>query len=111
MRSDDELLVDLLSYSRLAVKRAQDRKEEELSRDKDLQSLLIHPLLVIGEAVKHLSIEFRQRPSDIPWEKIAGMRDRLIHVYDRVDWKIVWETVTIYLPRLIEFLEKKGVSE
>src|SRR5207237_68347 len=39
------------------------------------------------------------------------MRDRLIHAYDRVDWKIVWETVTLQLPTLIDFLERRGVSE
>jgi uncharacterized protein with HEPN domain len=39
------------------------------------------------------------------------MRDRLIHAYDRVDWQIVWQTVTTEVPALIEFLEKKGIVE
>src|SRR6266436_1791801 len=111
MRRDEELLVDVLRYAKLAVRRASNRNEDELSADEDFQSLLIHQLLVIGEAVKKLSADFWQEPSEIPWEKIARMRDRLIHVYDRVDWKIVWETVTSDLPKLIEVMEKKGVSE
>jgi uncharacterized protein with HEPN domain len=111
MKRDEELLVDLLSYAKLAVRRAGGRSQDELIVDKDLQSLLIHPLLVIGEAVKNLSLEFRQGSQEIPWERIAGMRDRLIHAYDRVDWKIVWETVTLQLPTLINFLERRGVSE
>ena len=56
---DEELLVDLLSYAKLAVRRARGRSQDELIMDKDLQSLLIHPLLVIGEAAKNLSVEFR----------------------------------------------------
>jgi len=111
MKRDEELLVDLLRYAKLAVKRASGRSQNELTVDQDFQSLLIHPLLVIGEAVKKLSPEFRQGSPEIPWERIAGMRDRLIHAYDRVDWKIVWETVTLQLPTLIDFLEKRGVSE
>jgi len=59
MKKDEELLVDLLSYAKLAVRRARGRSQDELIMDKDLQSLLIHPLLVIGEAAKNLSVEFR----------------------------------------------------
>ena len=69
MKKDEELLVDLLSYAKLAVRRARGRSQDELIMDKDLQSLLIHPLPVIGEAAKNLSVEFRQGAPEIPWEK------------------------------------------
>jgi uncharacterized protein with HEPN domain len=111
MKRDEEFLFDVLRYAKLAVGRARGRSQDELAGDQDLQSLLIHPLLVIGEAVKKLSPEFRQASPEVPWERIAGMRDRLIHAYDRVDWKIVWETVTLQLPTLIDFLERRRLSE
>src|SRR5260370_25952963 len=47
---------------------------------------------VLGEAVKRLSAEFRGRNPHVPWQEIAGMRDRLIHGYDRVDYGAVWKT-------------------
>jgi uncharacterized protein with HEPN domain len=60
---------------------------------------------VIGEAVKRLSEEFRARHPEIPWARIAGMRDKLIHQYDAVDLDEVWKTVTKDIAPLISFLE------
>jgi uncharacterized protein with HEPN domain len=49
------------------------------------QSAVLHQLLVIGEAVKRLSQDFRRDHPEIPFALIAGMRDKLIHEYDDVD--------------------------
>jgi len=59
----------------------------------------------LGEAVKRLSVEFRERHSDVPWSRIAGMRDRIIHGYDSVDLDEVWNAVTIHVPELAARLE------
>lgn len=55
-----------------------------------LQDALIRCLEVLGEAVKRLSLECRKRAPEIPWRAMAGMRDLLIHCYDRVDLEEVW---------------------
>lgn len=55
---------------------------------------MLYQLIVMGEAVKHLSSEFRAQHTEIPWSLIAGMRDHLIHGYDIVDWDEVWKTAT-----------------
>jgi uncharacterized protein with HEPN domain len=60
---------------------------------------------VIGEAVKRLSEEFRGQHPQIPWTRIAGMRDKLIHQYDAVDLDEVWKTITKDIVPLISFLE------
>ena len=75
--------------------------------DADLktQSAVLHQLMVIGEAVKRLSPEFRERHGSIPWSAIAGMRDHLIHGYDLVDLKEVWKTATADVPSLLTALE------
>ena len=59
-----------------------------------------YQLLVLGEAVKRLSPEFRERHPDIPWVLIADMRDNLIHEYDSVDLEEVWSTAGRDVPRL-----------
>jgi len=61
--------------------------------------------MVIGEATKKLSGDFRDSNPEISWKSIAGMRDKLIHKYDEVDLNEVWDTINIDLPRLISFLE------
>ena len=63
-------------------------------------------LEVVGEAVKNLSDEFRKKYPEIPWKEIAGMRDKLIHEYFGVNYRIVWKTVQQEIPKL-----KKQVEE
>jgi uncharacterized protein with HEPN domain len=54
----------------------------------------IRALEIIGEAVKQIPDDFRQQYPDIPWRKIARMRDKLIHHYFGVNLGVVWKTVT-----------------
>ena len=64
------------------------------------QDAVIRNLEIIGEAVKHLSAELRQQHPDIPWKRIAGMRDEMIHEYFGVDLRIVWNVIEQHLPVL-----------
>lgn len=60
----------------------------------------IGQLLVIGEAVKRLSPDLRQRHAALPWRQIAGLLDVLVHEYDEVDLALVSQIVETDLPRL-----------
>jgi uncharacterized protein with HEPN domain len=61
---------------------------------------------IIGEAVKNISSEIYHQYPHIPWRKIAGMRDRLIHGYFAVDYDLVWDVVVNHLPPLKDQLEQ-----
>jgi uncharacterized protein with HEPN domain len=65
-----------------------------------VQDGVIRNLIVIGEAVKNLSVDLRESEPSTPWKSIAGMRDVLIHDYLRVNLEQVWETVARDLPPL-----------
>jgi len=60
----------------------------------------VRSLEIIGEAVKNLPDEFKNKHAQIPWKKIAGMRDKLIHGYFGVDYRIVWKTIQKEIPEL-----------
>ncbi|MCU0320520.1 MAG: DUF86 domain-containing protein [Flavobacteriales bacterium] len=64
-----------------------------------VQDACIRNFLVMGEAVKRLSEEVRSQHPDIPWKKIAGMRDKLVHDYLGIDKVALWLTIERVLPR------------
>jgi uncharacterized protein with HEPN domain len=65
-----------------------------------IQDGVIRQLGIIGEAVKRLSEPFRKAHPSIPWQNIAGMRDKLIHDYFGIDVATVWLTVQQDIPPL-----------
>ncbi len=106
MRRDDAILLDLVRSARLIQAFVGDMTGEAFLADLKTQSSVLYQLLVIGEAVKRLSPEFRAQQIDVPWSLIAGMRDHLIHAYDTVDWDQVWKTVTRDVPDLLDQVER-----
>lgn len=65
---------------------------ETFKKTRMIQSAVIRELEIIGEATKSLADDIRKTFKSIPWMKIAGMRDKLIHGYFTVDLKEVWNT-------------------
>ncbi len=68
--------------------------------DTKTQDAVIRNFEIIGEAIKRLSAETRQRAAEFPWKRWAGFRDVLIHQYDGIDPVEVWLTVEKDLPTL-----------
>lgn len=71
-----------------------------------LQAGVIREIEVIGEATKRLSDDIRKKYPDIPWRRMAGMRDKLIHDYMGIDVDAVWETVEKDIPHLKIAIQK-----
>ena len=68
--------------------------------DTKTQDAVIRNFEVIGEAVKSLSQAHRDAHPGIPWKRIAGLRDLLIHRYFGVKLETVWEVIERELPEL-----------
>jgi len=73
---------------------------EDLLEDELLQRGVIRSLEIIGEASKNVSLELKEAHPEIEWRMMAGMRDKLIHHYFQVNWKIVWNVLTKEVPML-----------
>ena len=71
-------------------------------QSKMIQDAVLRNLEIVGEAVKGLDADTRNRAPNIPWRRIAGMRDVLIHSYFGVDLEIVWKVVEVEVPLLLE---------
>ena len=67
---------------------------------------MVRLLEIVGEAAARLSPDTRDRYPRIPWPDIIGLRNRLIHGYDIVDFDILWDIVNGDLPPLIARLRE-----
>ncbi len=80
--------------------------QKEFLENKMVQDAVIRHLEIIGEATKKSDKNFKEEYNFIPWRKMAGMRDKLIHDYMGIDIWAVWDTVDDYIPELKEHIEK-----
>jgi uncharacterized protein with HEPN domain len=84
-------------------------------QDEKTQDAVVRNLEIIGEAAKNVSDELRSNQPDIPWRRLAGMRDKLIHEYFGVNLAIVWQVVDQEIPKLraqvSEILQEAGNEE
>ena len=62
--------------------------------------------IIIGEAANQIPEEIEEKYSSIPWSLMRAMRNRIVHVYFRVDEKLMWDTIQNDLPPLVPELEK-----
>lgn len=79
---------------------------EEFVEDRKTINAVIRSLEVLGEATKHIPASFRNKHPDIPWNKMAGMRDVLIHDYMGVDLMTVWKVAKERLPEIRPMMER-----
>lgn len=79
---------------------------QKFLRDTKTQDAVVRNLEIIGEAVKNIPSATYLKYPEIPWKKIAGLRDRLIHHYFGVNLDIVWTIVTEELPALSKHIHK-----
>jgi uncharacterized protein with HEPN domain len=104
-RRDASYLLDIFDSARFAQEYVEDMSAEAFESDRRTRGAVIYEILIIGEAAKKVSSEFKAAHSAIPWKKMTGMRDVLVHDYRDVDVPNVWATVTESIPALIAALE------
>ena len=73
---------------------------EGFQADDRTASAVMRKFEIIGEAAKQIPDEIRQNYPQVPWKEMAGMRDRLVHFYFGIDYRLVWRTIKERLPQV-----------
>jgi uncharacterized protein with HEPN domain len=105
MTRDPAHLLDMLNEARLVQQFAQGMDRDALDQDTLRQYAIVHSIMIIGEAARRVSQEFRDEHPEIPWKNIVGMRSQIIHDYDQVSLDIVWRVIQTSIPDLISLIE------
>jgi uncharacterized protein with HEPN domain len=63
---------------------------------------MLHALTVIGEAGSKVSAELKERHAEVPWQRVSGVRHRIVHDYSGLDYELLWQVVTVFAPDLAE---------
>jgi uncharacterized protein with HEPN domain len=79
---------------------------EKFIEDDKTSSAVIRKFEIIGEATRNIPDWIREKHPHIPWKRMVGMRDRLIHAYFGIDYRLVWDTIKLEIPKLKLELEK-----
>ena len=87
-----------------AIEEIDRRLDEELPDDALHDALCFH-LVVIGEAVKHLDPATSQQAPEVPWQRIAGLRDMIVHEYFRIELARIRDIVERDVPPLRHAVE------
>ena len=103
---DDVSLRQMLDHAVEAVEMARGRRRDDLDRDRQLNLSLVRLLEIVGEAAARVSHATRGHHPAIAWPKVVGLRNRLIHGYDEVDFDVLWKILHEDLPQLITELER-----
>jgi len=96
----------MLEHAREAVAMVAGKERERLRSERMLELALVRLIEIIGEAAARVSPQGQSEYSSIPWRQVVGMRNRLVHGYDRVDLDVLWDTIEEDLPPLIAELER-----
>ncbi len=114
-RGDIEFLNDIYEAIRRIGIYVQNTTYEDFLEDIKTQDAVVRNLEVIGEAVKNITEDFKDKYTHIPWKDMAGVRDKLIHHYFGVNLEVVWYIIKDELPQLkkeiLVILEQEDKNE
>lgn len=107
MKKDPDIFIQhIIECLTIIEKTAKNKSWQKFFHDTDSQDIIIRRLEIIGEATKNLEGSFRKKYPEIPWKKMAALRNLLIHEYFGVDLKLVWNVVKKDIPELKRQISK-----
>ncbi len=105
IKNDAYYITKMLKDINFIIEKTQGITKEDLKENEILCDSVLFRLIQISENSLRLTDEFRSKHSDIPWQAIKGMRNRIVHQYGDVDLSVVYQTVSEDIPEICKKLE------
>jgi uncharacterized protein with HEPN domain len=102
---DPAALVDIAVHARRIVATVGPSSQRSFLADLVLQDATQYRLVAMGEAVKRLSLAFREGHEEVAWAEVAGLRDVIVHRYHRVSLERIWAIAHDDIPVLLAYIE------
>jgi len=106
MRDYQLYLKDIIEAMNAIESFVRDMDFDTFQEDDRTASAVVRKFEIIGEATKNIPENIKQKYPEVPWKEMAGMRDKLIHFYFGVNYRLVWQTICNRLPNVKPLIEK-----
>lgn len=103
---DRDALAQMLEFAESLVRITTGRDRDHLAADELLRWSIERLFEKVGEALRRVGDATRAAHPEIPWREMADMRNRMIHAYDEIAYDVVWDTVEVDLPPLVDALRR-----
>lgn len=105
VKNDDYYITKIKDNLQFICKYMENVSKEQFNDNELLQDSMSFRLIQISEDSKKLSDVFKNEKSNIPWNDIVGLRNRIVHDYGNVDLTIVYDTLKNDIPEVLRMLE------
>ncbi len=102
---EPDYLVDMLKAAKLAQDFVEAIEWETFEKDLMRQAAVMRQFTIIGEAARRISLETQATLPSVPWRQMIELQNRLAREYDDLDLQVIWDTVQIALPGLVDTLK------
>ncbi|HHY05864.1 MAG TPA: DUF86 domain-containing protein [Clostridia bacterium] len=107
MKNKDRIILQkIIGYINDVTEYIDELSFEQFMTDKKTISACAFTVSQIGELANNLSLHTQEKHSDIPWKSIRGLRNRIVHDYENINFLVLWGTITKSLPELLNQINK-----
>jgi uncharacterized protein with HEPN domain len=105
MWRDDAYVLDMLIAARKVLQYTDKVTGDKFFSDELLQNAVMYQIQIVGGAASKVSADYKKVHSEIPWQQITGMRNRLVHEYFDIIPERMWDVVEQDIPELVRLIE------
>ena len=103
---DESIIIDIIKRCNRIIEKNNGIKYEDFCNNYDISEIISFNLIQIGEMVNKFSKAFINKYKEENWKCMIGMRNRIVHGYNSIDFETVYDTMNKDIPNLLAFCNR-----